>query len=269
MKTKLIGFFITSVCTLNCKHCCNSIPYIKHEHTDKEVVIEEIRNVFKIYDYIEHIDFYGGEALLHPDIEDILTEASRHKDKFGFMRVLTNSTLLPKRSLLETIKNLNCDFDFFLDNYGQLSKNIDELISLLNLYNIKYRVNDYSDKAQYCGGWLDLGDYSYKNYSDSDLSKIYQNCYQAHHICLSVRFGKLYHCAFASGAYSLGRAKLIEGEYIDLLDSTVSTEKKRRYAELFGTRPVEACKFCNGFDVLNSPRFPAAKQLLKTERSSI
>jgi len=267
LKTKLIGFFITSICTLNCKHCCNSIPYIKHEHTSKEIIIEEIRNVFKIYDYIEHIDFYGGEALLHPDIEDILIEASKYKDKFGFMRVLTNGTLIPKRSLLETIKNLNCNFDFFLDNYGPISGKIDELISLLNEYNIKFRVNNYADDDQYCGGWLDLGDYSYKDYTNDDLEKMYQNCYQAHHICLSVRFGKLFHCAFASGAYSLGKAELIEGEYIDLLDETVSTEKKQGYAKLFGTRPVEACKYCNGFDVNNSPRFPAAEQAQRTERS--
>ena len=264
IRTRLIGLFVTTKCTLNCKHCCNSIPYLKAEHTDTDTIIQEIREIFKIYDYIDHLDFYGGEAMLHPDLPLMLKEAEKYQSQFGFIRILTNGTLVPGKPLLDAIDQLTCPFDFLIDNYEGLSGNIDKLRRILEEHNVKYRVNDYTGSTPYCDGWIDLGDYSDKHYSPEKLCEVYEKCYQAHHICLSAYEGKLFHCAFAAGAYSKQIAQLRDGDYIDLLDQSIAIEDKKNVARSFGTRAVEACKYCNGFDAENAPRFPAAEQLPRT-----
>lgn len=263
--TKMVTVFTTTRCTLNCKYCGSAMPKFRETGITYVADLQQVKNcideLFKIYDYIDHLDFTGGEPLLWNGLAKILTHASQYRDKFGFLRVLTNGTLLPSQELLSAIAPINSQFDFFIDNYGALSQKVTELKSILDENGTSYRETVYVGENQDFGGWIDFGDLSYKGYSEQELKKVYGECLQAHHMCLTIFDGRLYNCTIASVGMALGKIpKDNQDESVPLLDQSVTIEEKRRIAERFGKHILRACQYCNGFDNKNAARFPAAEQ---------
>lgn len=263
--TKMVNVFTTTRCTLNCKYCGSAVPKFRAADITYDADVRQVKAsidaLFKVYDHIEHLDFTGGEPLLWGGLPECLCYASRYKDKFDFMRVLTNATLLPSNELLSTINALDCKFDFFIDNYGKHSCKVNELKSLLNRNDIDYRETRYDGEIQDYGGWIDFGDMTFKGYSSEKAKLVYDNCLQAHHMCLTLFDGNLYNCTIAPIGNALGKIpRGNKDEFVPLLDESVSLEKKRQIAGQFGHHVLKACLYCNGFDNKNAPRFPAAEQ---------
>ena len=255
-----IGIMLTTRCTLKCKHCSSAIPQHDSKDINKNIIFSSLEQIFRIFDSMEELGIYGGEALLHPDVDEIILEASKYRDKFSHIRLLTNGTIIPKISTLDIMKNLPCKIEVMVDDYGRHSTRLDQVLSSLHENEITVRLIHYNETEQYCGGWVDLGtDYSYKGYSSEDLDAVYYNCH-SRKACLVCWGPALYQCAFAASGAILGRVPYVEGDWVDLLFSA-DIEAKREAAMRLGTRPVEACKYCNGFDPENSPRVPAAEQL--------
>ncbi|MEA4896800.1 MAG: 4Fe-4S cluster-binding domain-containing protein [Eubacteriales bacterium] len=263
--TKMVSIFTTTHCTLNCKYCGSAMPKFREAGisyvADPQQVKRCIDELFRVYDYIDHLDFTGGEPLLWNGLAESLAYASQYRRKFGFLRVLTNGTLIPSKDLLSAIGPIRSKFDFFIDNYGALSNHVTQIKSILDRYDISYREIVYVGEDQDFGGWIDFGDLSYRAYSDQELNMIYENCLQAHHMCLTVFDGYLHNCTVAPVGMALGKIPA-EGKNtsIPLLDHSIALEEKRKIAERFGEQVLRACRYCNGFDSRNAPRFPAAEQ---------
>lgn len=264
-KTKMIAVFITISGTLNCKLCADFVPKFKDAEikysADARQVKLRIDELFKIYDYVEHLDFTGGEPLLWDSLAEYLTYASRYRKQFKFLRIVTNGTLLPSKEVLSAVVPINSQFNFYIDNYGALSKKVNEIKYILDVNQISHSELIYHGEKQHCSGWIDYGDLNYKGYSDQELNIVYKTCMPAHNMCLAVFDGHLYNCAFAATRTALGRIPESEqNESIPLLDQSVSLGKKLSIAERFGKRALTACQHCNGFDAKTAKRFPAAGQ---------
>ncbi len=262
MKKKLkasIGvFWINTVCTLRCKKCITLTPYHKNPiNFPKENIFRDIDKFFEIYDWIDHFDIEGGESLLHPDLASIIDKAFNYKDRFGRLHILTNGTLLPSQELINSCKSRNVLF--IIDDYGDLSCRKNELVEILSINNIQYRIDKYHGEDQYFDGWVDFGDMQKKSYSEDEKQQVFNNCRQAQVNAPYIKDGKIYVCSIQ--AAGIEHISLIEGEYVNLLDDSVSIQERINLASNFGKTPLRSCSFCKGFDTENGQRYPAAEQL--------
>jgi hypothetical protein len=225
-----------------------------------EDIKKDIDGFFEIFNGCNHFDIEGGETLLHPDIPEIVTHSLKYSDRFKYIALLTNGTIVPKKELLEICEN-NPVF-FIIDDYGEnLSIKKDKVIEALEKYNLKYRVDTYHSDNQYCGGWIDMGDFSYKNYSKEQLMNNFKHCRATHGIPY-IKEGKIFPCTIA--APGISHIPLLSGEYIDLRDKTQTISDKIKIAENFYKKPIAHCAYCNAF-IVSSPRISAAEQFKPDE----
>jgi hypothetical protein len=261
LKIDIGVIIINNICTLRCKKCITLTPY---QRRSINFNIDEIKNdidgFFEIFDGCNHFDIEGGETLLHPHISEIVAHTLRYDGRFKHIALLTNGTIVPKRELLETCKGRAVFF--IIDDYGEkLSSKKGEVIKVLEEHNINYRVDTYHSTGQYCGGWLDMGDFSYKNYSDEKLAANFKSCRATQGIPY-IKEGKIFPCTIA--APGISHIPLIPGEYIDLRGKSQSIAEKKEIAKNFYKKPISHCKYCNAF-IVSSPRIPAAEQLKQDE----
>lgn len=268
---KILEFFVTNRCTLNCKMCLCSVPYLPHpRHTPKEELFRHFALAFPLYDSIGRVEIIGGEPLMHPHIAEIIEELIQYREKIPKIRITTNATIVPGEKLLAAVhkaQEAGIAFDFLLDNYGPLSRNLEKIQRLLEEHRIDYRVDQYTGENQRGNGWLCYGDFTlHEGETEQELWEKFQHC-----LCPKLEFhdtheGKIYSCVYAMTGVALGKFQLAPNEYVDLTDSTASDEEKREILRTFLKRPTTACRYCDSF-LECSPRFPAAEQLPRREEA--
>ncbi len=254
-------FIVNNICTLKCKHCITRTPYQRNPRNFITTnIMRDMRAYFEIFTNRPclHIDFEGGESLLHPDLHLLIEEAFRFVEQ-GYsseVRILTNCTVVPSQVLLDACKKGK--FLFILDDYGpKLSIHRDEMVAILEREQIPYRVDIYHGDRQYGNGWIDFGDFTYKGLSREDTEEKMRRCFSAQNPY--VRDGKIYVCQTQMTGYP--HIPLSVGAYIDITDSSTSLEEKRAIAQAFGKRPIKECEYCSGFIPGEGVRIPAAEQL--------
>lgn len=254
-------FVVNTICTLSCKKCITMTPY--HDEAvnfPKKQVCSDLDAFFRYFKWVDHLDFEGGETLLHPQIADIIRYALGYKDHFDRIHILTNGTIVPTPDLLEACKGEK--IVFLIDDYGShLSVKKTQVCEILEQYDISYRIDTYCGDNQYYGGWVDLGDTQYKNYAKEELAKVYQNCRSGGGKYPYVKNGRMFVCEWQ--AAMMKHIPLIGSEFIDLR-SQCDLESDMGIILRWAEHPVASCEYCKGFDV-NSVRIPAAEQLTKKE----
>ncbi len=260
--SKVLDFYITTNCTLNCKLCMTDVPRIPdRHHVPVETLVSELEAYFKIWDHTKRLEFMGGEPLMHPDIFNIVKESLQFQSFYDNMRITTNATIVPDDDLLELIAGCGKHFDFVVDNYGPLSRNLTELTSKLDFYKIPYRVDLYTGENQHFRGWVDLGNYEFHNYSDEELSKMFFECVSVVNKFDVVYEGKVFQCPFFLRLYHIKGILPEKNEYIDLFDQSISISEKKKIASGFYKTPIGVCRYCPGFNETESKRYPAAEQV--------
>ena len=260
---------ILTPCTLNCNLCADYSPLYSKKDAHKIIPVSELKyelkKIFDIYDYIEDFTITGGEPLLHKELTDIVKKALAYKDQFSMCRIFTNGTILPSEALLKVMNEHSQKVQFVVDDYGEAcSVHANDIQKMANSRNIAVRINTYSGSHQHCGGWVDYGSLSeYRNYKPEKVKSMVERCHNATWKNLLVFDGKLYLCTQMAFGADLGYFTPKPDEFIDLHDEKLTLEEKKVIADHLGEKPTTACQYCNGFDVENSPRFPAGEQLPK------
>lgn len=271
LKEKHLSFVITTVCTLNCRHCSSLIPYFKKtgaaKHTSLKVIQREIAAVFQIYDHIEDVTISGGEPLLHPELTEIVSYCMSFAKQFTSLRIFTNGTIIPKQELLAQIKAYDGRLTLTVDDYGpERSARVGDIAALFAQNGLPLRIIHYWGDDQHCGGWVKLGPpEQYRGYSPTELETMYKSCHFAQYKVLSVLNGKLSNCGRAIFGRELGLMSsenaLADDQIIDLLDTNIPLSRKKEIAAAYGTTPLQACRYCGGFNSGHGERIPAGEQL--------
>lgn len=101
MKTKVkvnmrsLSFMITDKCNLKCVFCSKNADLKKNRFMDPIIIDEIIREALKSFN-IEIINLTGGEALLHPQLDEILSII----DSYGLQaRINTNGTMFNNKNI--------------------------------------------------------------------------------------------------------------------------------------------------------------------------
>jgi hypothetical protein len=263
MFIRLLTVQTTTQCTLKCKNCIWDFPsYQSPRHSDVDLVIRSLTEAFKIYDEVEELRLAGAEAFLHPDIERLMIEAVKFNRSYKYLCIVTNGTYMPKQSVMRTLASLPCDKLVRVDNYGALSRKADEVAARFTELGVPVDHRQYSGDMQFYGGWIDLGDWTDKCYTLDELVEVFRSCRMPQD-CHQLWDDMLINCPYCCTGYNLGRIGIENRDYVDLFDTTTTIEQKRAAVASWLDAPFYGCRFCNGYDPVNSPRIPAAEQWIK------
>jgi MoaA/NifB/PqqE/SkfB family radical SAM enzyme len=262
---RVLDWYITTKCTLNCKLCMTAVPYVLPKNSANIPVADltvHLEKFFDVYDYAKRIEFMGGEPLVHPQLCDIIRATLLYKDRFDTLRITTNATIVPSDELCELIASCGKPFDFVVDNYGELSRNMSGVKAQLEKHGIPYRVDLYTGENQHFGGWVKCGDYQPVEYTDEQLHDNFVNCVQVKDEFACTYNGRVYQCPYQATFWITQDREISQpDEFVDLMSDELTREQKREIVSGFYKTPITACHYCYGFDEKKSKRYPAAEQV--------
>lgn len=253
-----LGIMLTTRCTLKCRGCYLMIPDQQPWDADFETITASLPRIFKIFDRFEQICLMGGEPFLYKQLPEVLEALRPYKEQFGFVRIVTNATILPTREVLEALKSVDYHADVRISDYGAPSFRYEELVRVLKENEIHTTVVHYNDDEQYCGGWVEFGvNWEERHYSCERLRQLYENC----NYKTFFNWGRyIYRCPTVSGAVQLGKLSVPDEDKIDLFSDESVESKRAKVVELV-SRPQDACRHCDSFDAENGVRFKAGEQI--------
>ena len=266
MKTdiKRTALNITTCCNLRCKHCLAFIPYYKERHI---MSIEEARKVleryFEVVDSVEHFTVTGGEPLLNKDVLLILQEVFKYeKQVTQSVDFVTNGTIEIPEEILDLFESHKENAKVVLSNYGEeLSTKIDTIEEELKTRGIPYRTSKFYGGGMYYDGWIDFSDHSKKWQTIEERDRNAQKCLHRVGKYFVINDGELHCCSRGFWRIHEGIIPKVKGEYVALMDDSISLEEKRRdLMEMYEKKSSTSCAYCVGLcnDV---PRVTPAQQL--------
>ncbi len=92
---RVVIFYVSGQCNLNCAYC-EDFGARRNAHTDAPVSLENARRILRVIRTgTDALILTGGEPLLHPQIDGIISVA-KHELKFREVSIITNATLLDR-----------------------------------------------------------------------------------------------------------------------------------------------------------------------------
>lgn len=134
---------LTTRCTLKCKDCVNLMDYYRPKDQydiDFEKIAKSFDRLMEHVDYVHEILPMGGEPFLYKRIDELLLllASEKYARKIGEFLIVTNGTIIPKKSTLEILGAHRDRFRIWVTDYKKLSPKKWELFSLLNQYGCDY-----------------------------------------------------------------------------------------------------------------------------------
>lgn len=139
-RINLIQFDITDKCNLNCALCSHFSPLVKEENKySVQQFAKDVCRPQELTEHIENIGLWGGETLLHPQLDEIINIV-RKAFPNSELEVGTNGILLPSISdkVLDAVRENDCTFR--ISGYPPTMKILDKIEERLRNKGIKYSV---------------------------------------------------------------------------------------------------------------------------------
>lgn len=246
------GYIVSQKCTLKCEHCCEQVPFQTDKgFSDVDTIIKDVKKIAKSSKFLKYVELIGGEPLMHPNIEKLITELLKIEN-IGYIKSFTNATIVPSDKLCEIM--INPRFMLYISDYehvtkGGLLKSILKTKEKLKLFGIKYI---FSKNAE----WLDFSSFKFQNTPLKVLKNGFQKCFI--NMCHRVYKGTLYRCPHQYAGVQRGQLKKSFPECIDIhtFNEIELADALEKFENL---EYLDACKHCT-MPIGANPT-PAGKQL--------
>lgn len=254
---------LTTLCTLNCEHCMQFLPYWKEgrrKENPLETIKEDVDLYFRCVDYLLDLDVVGGEPFLYRDLKDFILYIGEHyRGRMGYIGFITNGMVVPNDEILELIGNYSMDVS--ISDYSEdieYTNKIGLLCEKLEQYHISYMRNKRID-------WFDFGfPKDLYHYEGEAAVKHMQGCNSIEHI---LDDKKLFYCGLEWSAQKGGLYPIEEKAYVDLKKVAEGKAERKDILEMILANIeggcMEFCKVCGGFGIDNNNRVETAKQYQK------
>lgn len=234
---RMIGYALGNICTLRCKNCCESVPYMPaslRKITPAEHVIRDIRHLSSACNFLTLLEFVGGEPFLHPELADILDAVLKIKN-IGVIHIFTNGTVVPNDRLCEKLQNDR--ITIYISNYqAALPQKQLDAVAQTDQKLRAYDVNYFFGKKQ---NWMDFSGFEAIN-TDEEMEEVFSSCFL--HNCNRLQDGKLYVCAHQYAGITLGKLEE-HGETLSIHDYTPE-QLAQELERLKGWKTIDACRYC-------------------------
>jgi len=240
-----VTFLVTTHCTLNCDKCLSYIPDIKHyQNMPLNKMAQALRNLLAGVDFIYAFIFSGGEAFLHPDLDQIIRLCA-DSNKIGDISIQSNGTMIPGEKVLTALRETKTLVK--ISNYPNVQPHVEELKRVLADNGIRYT----HDSGTF---WNDSGAFGQRQ--EGSEERRFGICVQQ--LCMPCFNGKLHRCATAAILMEEGRIPDCRDEYVDLRTAGPA-EIRAQWGALMKKRSLTACSYCQGM-TYKTPRIPVAVQ---------
>ena len=234
---RMMGYSLGTICTLRCKCCCDSIPYIQSRYfVDAENVINDVEKVAAACEFLTFLELIGGEPFLHPKLGKILNHIKKFKN-IGNIHIFSNSTVVPSDELCAELQDEK--IVIYLSNYSKvMTKNLlakrEETIKKLQSYKVNFLVGTRTTN------WKDCSAFDLIN-TVFETRKTFNDCF--FHNCNRIHDGILYVCPHQLAGIQLNKLKELPQETIHIHDYT--TEVLALKLEKLKKLPaIDACRYC-------------------------
>lgn len=235
---RMIGYILGNVCSLNCKNCCECIPYYRNEDrgfVPAKQVIHDIERLSGACDFLTILEFVGGEPFLHPELTAILEGVLAIKN-VGMIHIFTNGTVLPNDEACRLASNER--IEIYMSNYQAaltepLLEKRKETINKLTTFGASITEGKKED-------WLDYRSFERLNYTREESERNFADCFM--HNCNRLHKGTLYTCPHQYAGINLGVMEPIDG-VVDI--HAHSAEKLAEELEAFRSlKTIDGCMHC-------------------------
>lgn len=255
-----MGVLVSNKCTMTCEGCNHLRDhYVSSDNRDiaPGVILNDLEKMLSAVDLVNKLVLVGGESLLHPQIESIVSRIMQ-LPRVGIIQVITNGTVVPKsRRLFELLASPRVIIE--ISDYGdhvpvQLRPNLERFVARLEEYGIHYRRIKTLQ-------WFDFGGFEDRGYDAVSIRRVYETCCFVSHDLLD---GRLYKCSRSAYGTAIGKVPDYPGDYVDIrgLDRTTL---RHRLTEFLALDHVEACRHCNGAS--STHVMEAGKQLIAVQKT--
>jgi len=249
-----VDVVVTERCSLKCRDCSNLMRYYKNpQDTKLEELINEIDRLCFIVDEINEIRILGGEPFMYKDVHLVIKRLI-DEPKVKKIVIYTNGTIIPREEQLENLKSNKVLF--IVTNYGDLSRNLDQLTKKISDNGIAFYV-------QKVGGWTDCSKIKKHNRNNDQQKEIFKMCCAKNTITLSK--GKLYRCPYSANAARLNAVPDFKNDSVNIFDEKISiVEMKKKVKNYLLEKDfLETCDYCNG-RTFGDPEIQPAIQQIET-----
>ena len=242
----LMEIIILDHCNLNCKGCVHFSPLAEKILYPKENIQNDLKQLSLLTDgCLTNLRIMGGEALLHPDLLEILKTARKYFPKTT-INILSNGILLPTQK----------------QEFWDICKENNIIVAVtkypidLDYDNIEKTANANKVKFIYFTNSKLITKTLFKIFIDltglQDPRQKFFNCHRANR---STNFvdGKIYPCPVAACITNFNRKfgtslELEKGDYLDIYKT-----KDVKEILAFLSKPIPFCRYCK---VTQSHTFP-------------
>jgi len=237
---------VTTRCTLRCDKCIARIPEIKHRaHVPFDELKRDLQALFSCADHIYDLNLAGGEAFLHPQLDEILRFCAA-SGKAGHIDITTNGTVLPGEKLIAALQDTKATVR--ITRYPPaLQPKAGALKQMLKEHGIPYL-------HEVGAFWYDT-DNSGRPQEGSARRK-FSVCAQT--LCFSFFGGKLHLCSASAAQMEIGIIPDCGEDYINLREASPAAFRAQ-WKKLREKRSISACRYCLGCSY-RAPKVPVALQ---------
>lgn len=246
-----IEFIVTSDCTLNCKDCCNYIPYIL-ERINLSVVNFEfyLNNLLQQVYKLNSLIFSGGEPLLNEDLVPMLKVAFENK-KIEKVYIYTNGTILFSNNLLEMLKKNRKRTHIFLSNYTlnkelESKLKVNDILKQLKTNKINYTFNEKQL-------WIKQDEIKHYKRSFGENISIFNKCKVSSVSCV---LGEVFICPKAASSKARNIIEFEQDDYLNLKEPV----SKEEIISFYSKEDWRICEFCKGPDAIKHFIKPALQK---------
>jgi len=226
---------LTTKCSMKCESCCNLMQYFVAPKNTDDQILKAVSTLEENVDLISEFRIIGGEPLVnrnwHVIVNNLVAQNNKRK-----LFIYTNGTIAPKDDVLKGFdgKNIN----FYITDYGDLSKNINKLEESLNKFNINYI-------RRPAGNWVDCSTIRKHSRPPKDNAIVFKECCAKQFYTLLS--GKLFTCPFIANAVELKSIPNNRMDYVDLLENNNSKDLRNQISRLVKMEKFfPGCDFCDG-----------------------
>lgn len=240
---------ITDYCSLRCEKCSALNPYLKKKcHLSIAEIQSMLDTYFRWVDHVSILGIVGGDAMVHPQFEEIVEMIGKryYKKQVGNLEVYSNAVIIPSEHCLELLNKYDVIYRF--SDYGEETRDkqkCEQIVDILRENGIRY---DWAKFEQ----WSDCGYPQESNgiKEEEMLSRFYDSCDRRS--CQGLINTKLFYCGMAIGAEKADYCAADKNDYFELDQQVVDKKILMEFMLGYNARGyIEYCKKCNGGPNIN------------------
>ena len=230
-----VDLMITTHCNLNCSGCDHFAPIAEPYYVDVDTFEDQLICLKRVLPQAKIITFWGGEALLHPNIKELAVIVRKVFPNADIM-IGSNGILIEKLSD-ETLQSLHeNNIGFQISRYIKDGDIVYTGLDKLDDYDIHYSFSEYRNFFQMM---------TVNPLGTEDPNQWY-TCSRCNMPMFTYKDYKLYKCAFGACSSAMESAKGIVIPEIEGEDYLLLSNKDLTPDDIFSFvfKPSNKCKYC-------------------------